>query len=190
VIQPYSLDAWRDFFLALATATAALLGLMFVAMSVRANEIGTSPTLRKRAQISIQGMATVLIVSLLALIPGMGSLLFAVALVLLTLADVSVYVTATGRVMRQVGRQSMGAWIRTAANGIGTVFTIGAAISLSLNRGGGLYLLVPSLLLVLGLWCIAAWHLIVPPELHAIQDSLKGTRLAGKSSKRRVGRDH
>lgn len=163
----YSLDAWRDFFLALATATAALLGLMFVAMSVRANEIGASPPLRKRAQISIQGMATILILALTALIPQMANLWFSVVLLLVVLVNASVYVMATGKVVRQAGGQSRGAWIRTVANGIAGVLAISAAISMSLEAGGGLYLLVPTLLIILALWCIAAWHLIFPPELPA-----------------------
>jgi len=196
VIQAYSLDAWRDFYLALATITGALLGLLFVAMSVRANEIGTNPAFRKRAQISTQGMATILVLSLVALIPRVGTLLFGITVLLVTVVNGIVYVIATGKVVRQVGSQSTGAWIRTMANGVGAVIAISGVVSLWLNKGWGLYLLVPPLLIIIGLWCVAAWHMIVPPEIssarvsaqrHAGADSVRSepvTRLHARRAKR------
>jgi hypothetical protein len=188
VIQAFSLVSWRDFYIALATATAALLGLLFVAMSVRANQIGESPVLRKRARISIQGMATILLLALVALIPGLGNLWFSIAILVMVLVNTSAYVIATGEVVRRVGSQSRGPWIRTVANGISGLFALSTAVSLSLNVGGGLYLLVPGLLIVLSLWCIAAWHLIVPPELGALGASAERELIAGKPRKRVIGR--
>ena len=173
MVQEFSLEAWHEFYTVLATATAALLGLLFVAMSVRADQIGTNPVLRKRALISVQGMATILVLSLVALIPSMNGLIFGAAIFAIVLFNAIGYVTATGKVVRQVGGQSVGPWIRTIANGISAVFAMSGAISLWLNRGGGLYLLAPSLLIILALWCIAAWHLIVPPEALALAEPQK-----------------
>jgi modulator of FtsH protease len=164
-VEPYRLEAWHDFYVALATATAALLGLLFVAITIRSNEIAANPALRKRAQISSQGMATVLILALIALVPGVDDLIFAAAVLLVVLLDGIVYVIATGSVVRRRGGQALGPWVRTVFNGLGAVFAISGAVSLSLRQGEGLYLLVPSYLTILALWCFSAWRLVFPTEL-------------------------
>jgi modulator of FtsH protease len=164
-VDPYGLAAWHDFYAALATATAALLGLLFVAITIRSSQVVANPALRKRAQISTQGMAGVMILALIALVPGIDDLFFAAAVLVVVVLDAIVYVLATGSVVRRRGGQTLGPWIRTVLNGLSGVFAVSGAISISVRAGGGLYLLVPSLLTILALWCFSAWRLVFPTEL-------------------------
>ncbi len=61
---------WHDFFIATAGASAALTGLVFVGVSINLNKILAVPTLPNRALISLLLLLTILIISLLILVPS------------------------------------------------------------------------------------------------------------------------
>ncbi|MEL4320051.1 hypothetical protein WJX64_13630 [Leifsonia sp. YIM 134122] len=65
-----ALDQWSDFNVALAGATAALAGLIIVAMSVNIAEIMKAATLPTRAAAAISTLVLALIASLIGLFPG------------------------------------------------------------------------------------------------------------------------
>jgi lysylphosphatidylglycerol synthetase-like protein (DUF2156 family) len=66
-----TLLGWHDFFLASAGATAALLGLLFVGVSINLSTIAGDerPDLRARAAQAFANLVFVLVVSLLLLVP-------------------------------------------------------------------------------------------------------------------------
>jgi hypothetical protein len=65
-----ALEGWTDFNVAMVGATAALAGLLIVAMSVNIAEIMKSPTLPPRAASSIAALVLAITAGALGLIPG------------------------------------------------------------------------------------------------------------------------
>ena len=63
-------DAWTNFFVAMAGATAALSGLLIVAMSVNIRQLLASPSLPARAGAAISAVAGALVASCLMLVPA------------------------------------------------------------------------------------------------------------------------
>lgn len=61
---------WHDFFIATAGASAALSGLIFVSVSINLSRILAVPSLPSRALISLMLLLTILIYSLLLLVPS------------------------------------------------------------------------------------------------------------------------
>jgi modulator of FtsH protease len=82
---------WGNFFLAAASAAAALTGLLFVAVSLRPREIRESALMAGRARSAFYAFVTVLLVGLLELVPvhltlvGAGQLAVAVSVLALSL---------------------------------------------------------------------------------------------------------
>ena len=70
--------AWKDFFVAMAGATAALSGLLIVAMSVNIRRVLASPSLPPRAAAAISAVAAALVVSCLVLVTGQPRWVFGI----------------------------------------------------------------------------------------------------------------
>ena len=66
----YDPAAWHDFGVALVSASAALLGLVFVVVSLHLGAVVDDPVLRRRAEIMLGLLATTLAASAALLIPG------------------------------------------------------------------------------------------------------------------------
>jgi hypothetical protein len=79
-----SILGWQDFFLAAAGASAALLGLLFVGVSINLSAISADERvdLRARAAQAFTNLVFVLVISLLMLIPDPDPALFAEGLAL------------------------------------------------------------------------------------------------------------
>src|SRR5215210_848044 len=66
----YTASEWGDFFVASAGASAALTGLVFVAVSINIERILRYPGLPERALETVLLLPGVVVVSLLGLVPG------------------------------------------------------------------------------------------------------------------------
>jgi hypothetical protein len=69
-MHAYSTDGWGELFLAGAGASAALAGLLFVAISINLERILQGAGLPGRAGEAIVLLVAVLVVSMLGLVPG------------------------------------------------------------------------------------------------------------------------
>jgi hypothetical protein len=69
-MMPYQSEQWRDFFVEVGSGSAALTGLVVVAMSMHLKIIMADPVVRNRARMILAGLAAVFIRCSLALMGG------------------------------------------------------------------------------------------------------------------------
>ena len=96
----YDPAAWRDFGVALVSASAALLGLVFVVVSIHLRAVVDDPVLRRRAEIMLGLLATTLAASAALVIPGQGREALGIELMPIALAYISLSTLATFRATR------------------------------------------------------------------------------------------
>ena len=95
------MNEWHDFFVSSAGAAAALAGLIFVGISISLSKILNTPSLPNRAFIALTLLLTILVVSLMRLIPhqslhifGLVSLLVSVICwVIVAILDIRIFKT-------------------------------------------------------------------------------------------------
>ncbi|KQO95436.1 hypothetical protein [Leifsonia sp. Leaf264] len=95
-----ALEQWSDFNVALAGATAALAGLIIVAMSVNIAEIMKAATLASRAAAAISTLVLALIASLVGLMPGTALWALGVVLLIGTLIAATFQARATHWILK------------------------------------------------------------------------------------------
>ncbi len=158
----YSTVEWESLFVAEAGASAALAGLLFVAISINLQQILQVPGLPGRAGEAIVLLLLVLVVSTLGLVPGqsptlLGAELLGVGLVAWLIVAVIHLRAVRGRVGPSpgvlVGR------IVLAQTAVAPL--LAAGVSLLLGAGGGLYWLVPGVVLCLVVAVLDAWVLLI-----------------------------
>jgi hypothetical protein len=97
------LDAWVPFFTAAAGASAALVGLIIVAMSVNVETIVGIRSLPARAIATIGALTYVVVTSVFALVPALQPAWFGVVLLLFALPSLGFAIDAAVRVVRDHG---------------------------------------------------------------------------------------
>jgi modulator of FtsH protease len=160
--EAYRPDAWQALFGAVAAASAALTGLLFVALSINLKRIIGTPEHLGRAREVLGQLLSLLLLSIILLIPGQNRLVLGTELVLFgaILAGVSVFLhRQTLKGIRPGRRVRWGA--RVAVWHVGTLAIPIAGASLLLGHYGGLFWLVFTVLIYF-LWSsINAWTLVV-----------------------------
>jgi hypothetical protein len=158
----YDPSEWADLFVATAGASAALAGLVFVAVSINLERILSFRGLPERALETLLFLISVLLISVVALVPGQSHVALGVELLVVSLAiDAIVLRQPTiqvedGEVMRRSWRVAR--WtLRVVAI---APFLIGA-VSVLVEGGGGLYWLVAGIVLAIMASVANAWVLLV-----------------------------
>ncbi len=161
-MHSYDPAGWSSFFVAMISASAALTGLLFVAVSINLERILQSgQVLTARAAETVSILLLVLVSSALALVPqnvrvlGVEILVVAVPFLVITTWVQLAHMRAhpDDPVLWSVSR--MGS---TAA---ATIPATIAGLSLTLHWGGGFYWLVPTALLGIAGTLENAWVLLV-----------------------------
>jgi hypothetical protein len=158
---PYQPQPWHDYFLATAGASAALAGLLFVAVSLHVRYIATSPDHRARSRDSLTGLVIVLVLSLVALVPQ-PTVWFGLELMVI----VAGYIAVVGAF--QLAAIRAGGWhlprsvlMRTGFGYLLAIAGILAGLSITLQTGPGIYVL-GIILVVVSLWSLLnAWVLLM-----------------------------
>ena len=156
----YHLDAWTDFFVGAAGASAALAGLVFVAVSINVDSILKYPGLPERGLTTVLLFVGVLLVSLFGLAPGQSEHAFAIEVLAL-----GVFGTAflSPKAMRSKATEDEPSHVGTALGVVlfATVPLVIAGISLLAEAGGGLYWVLAALVTTIIGAVANAWVLLV-----------------------------
>jgi hypothetical protein len=158
----YSAAGWSDFGAAVATAAAALAGLLFIAVSINLRQILDYPNLPGRAAQTLILLATPLVTAIMLLVPGQPRL----ALGLELLATGLVVGTAQFVIDARAGRsdqETTTTWIisRVTPAVVNCGCLVVAGVTLLAQAGGGLYWLVPSVLAAVIFGLANVWVLLV-----------------------------
>lgn len=101
-------DSWHDFYIAVGSASAALLGLLFVGVSINLSSISLAKRadVRTRADLAFSNLLYLLCVSLIILIPSADADSLAISLTAVALVGL---IRIGLRVVRLIGRKD-GSW--------------------------------------------------------------------------------
>ena len=163
----YSPGEWVNFAIGLATASGALTGLVFVAVSLHAADVLGSAFHRRRAESTFVILLGILTASLLLLLPGQGRT--AVAVEMLLVGAVLAYRTArTWPVLRtSLSREAAMSYM---AGAIAHSLIVLGAIGLLARSGGGLYVIAAALIVALVRALSDIWILFTGIEEAAVTD--------------------
>ena len=161
-MDAYSPGAWQSLFVAEAGASAALAGLLFVAISINLAGILQLPGLPGRGGEALALLVTVLAVSTLGLVPGqppwaLGAELLGVGLVAWALL-LAIHVQALRvRASPRAGARIAGVVVAQA----GILPFPAAGLTLLLQAGGGLYWLAGGIIACFVVAVVDGWVLLV-----------------------------
>lgn len=156
----YEPEAWNDLFVAAAGASAALAGLVFVAVSINLDRIIAGEGLPDRALQALMQLIAVVIASLLVLAPGQSTTALGVELLVVGALVAVGSMVLLGRA--QAADSSRDGWpARRIAIAFGTVPIAAAGASLLAESGGGLYWLFAGIILAIVGAVLNAWVLLV-----------------------------
>jgi len=158
----YQVTSWGALAATIAGAAAALTGLLFVALSLNLRAIVQVPSYSARARETLGGLLSLLILGLLLLIPGQDRILVGIEIAiggsgLAIMGGIQQELT-----IRRLPREQRRNWaIRLVPLRLGIATGTFAGISLALGQFGGLYWLVPTIL-IFTIWSIYnAWSLVI-----------------------------
>jgi hypothetical protein len=152
------LERWDAFATIAGGAAAALTGLLFVAVSIRADYIARSQELRNRAAQTLLLFGTVLVVAVLMAIPGQGYRTLGAELLAAGVATGAGLFLLDRRAKAIRSDQAIAQVLEAVTpNMVTSVLLLAAAIVLVLGLGAGLYVLVAPVLTALVGGVTSAW---------------------------------
>ncbi len=157
----YSPEEWKDLFVASAGASAALTGLVFVAVSINLERILAYPGLPERALQTVLLLLAVVVVSILGLVPGQSRTALGVELLVAGLASAAL----VGLLFRSADRQSGGDRSYLLGHVLlvtpGLLLLIVGSVSVLAGAGGGLYWTLAGIVVAFLGAVVNAWVLLV-----------------------------
>ena len=162
VVTAYRVIEWGDLFVATAGASAALAGLVFVAVSINIERILKFPGLPERGLETVLLLLGVLIVSVVGLIPGQGRTALGVELLVVSLT-VGLVLARLPTIQSTTSGQEPRVWVlgRLAIRLVGTILLMVGSVSILFAAGGGLYWIVAGIVFAVVGAVVNAWVLLV-----------------------------
>lgn len=158
---PAILDAWSGFFSGQLAAGAALLGLIFVGLSLNLTRILAEPNLPRRAEISLILLVMQLVVASIALIPGQGVSLVGAEMLLasgigwLAVTAIAVAILRDARAPEEQPRRNL------VLLQLATLPYLAGALTLTAGWPGGLYIVALAVILSFCKATLDAWVLVI-----------------------------
>jgi modulator of FtsH protease len=161
-VSAYATAGWENFLVAEVGAAAALVGLVFVAVSINLARILAVPRLPERAAETLLFLFSVLAVGSCGLVPGQSLDWLGREVLALAVACWGIVTTVWFRAFLAREKQPWAwYWPRLLMGQLSTLpFLVGGASMLA-RSGGGLYWLVPGVLLAFGSGLFNAWVLLI-----------------------------
>jgi hypothetical protein len=160
-VTAYDASEWTDFFVGAAGAGAALTGLVFVAVSINVERILQFRGLPERALATVLMLLSVVLVSLLGLMPGQTSTALGLELLALSL----VFGGLIFRLSSPRRAEDDRSLAQVASHGLlialGTVPLLVGPVSLLAEAGGGLYWIAAGIVLATSGAVANAWVLLI-----------------------------
>jgi modulator of FtsH protease len=161
-VDGYAPDSWVAAFAAIAGSSAALTGLLFVALSINLDRVIKGPGLIARAVEVLLLLVGVLVIATLLLMPGQGvggaSIEILVIAILMSGLLGYIHIRAPRRAL---GVTTANFILRVVGDHLGPLFLIIGAVTLLIGNGGGLYWVVPALIAAMVAAIIGAWVMLV-----------------------------
>jgi hypothetical protein len=158
-----ALEPWKDFNVAMVGATAALAGLLIVAMSVNISTIMTSATLPARAGASVATLVLAIVACAFGLVPGQPVALYGVE-VLIGGGVAAVFQLHSMRVLATKDRVST-PWGRFAKAAVGVLpllgFLVGGVLVIAGVAPAGLAFVALGSVLAVITSILLAWVVLV-----------------------------
>ena len=156
------MEAWHDFLITVAGASAALVGLLFVGLSINLDQLLEIPHLLLRAAASLLTLTSTLIISCLLLAPDASLAVYGLSILVVSLATWGA-VTYLG--IRAVGRAPDSNRTHQVLALVGlqlaTLPTVMAGVMVWQREEEGLNWLVPAFLIAFGAVMVNSWVLTV-----------------------------
>jgi hypothetical protein len=160
-VTAYDAPQWTDLFVASAGASAALAGLVFVAVSINVDRILKLEGVPERARVTVTLLASVVVVSIISLIPGQDRVALGAELLGLGL----LFTVGIGRLTQQSLPRGPAppSWTvsRLLVSASGTLPFIVAGASLLAETGGGLYWVAAGIVFAIAGGVANAWVLLI-----------------------------
>ena len=157
----FDLEPWHDLFVAEAGASAALAGLLFVAVSINITRILQFPSLPGRAAEALMYLMSVLLVSCFGLVPGQPVGALGIELLVLTLFIGGISARMQMKANRIPGQPRYWRIVRAGFWSAFTLPMLAGGISLLLGAGGGLYWLPVAMTMATVAGVANSWILLV-----------------------------
>jgi hypothetical protein len=151
------MSGWDNFFVAEAGAAAALAGLLFVSVSINLTRILQIPTLPWRAAEALLLLLAVLVVALLALVPGQSARLLGVEITVTGAALWAALSLALARSDRTHSRYLL----RLLSNQLPPIAFVLAGLLIALGHPAGMYWMVPGTFLAFAAGVLDTWVLLI-----------------------------
>jgi hypothetical protein len=157
----YDTAPWGNFFFAEVGASAALVGLLFVAVSINLAKIVAAPALPGRAIEALLVLVLVLFVATFGLVPGQSNTSYGIEVLVTAALTWAATIIVQSRAPREPNEPRMWMASRVLTSQAATLPMIIAGISVLVGRGGGLYWTVVGVITSFSAALIDAWVLLV-----------------------------
>jgi hypothetical protein len=157
-----ALEGWTEFNVAMVGATAALAGLLIVAMSVNIAEIMKTATLPARAAAAIATLVVAIVASALGLVPDQPAWAFGLEITAATLVAGALELHAIRAIAREAG-PTTGERVAKSVVGIVPIaaFLCGSVLLLAGVAGAGLAWLAAGSVLAVAAAILYSWIVLV-----------------------------
>src|SRR5215468_2199417 len=157
----YTPGAWHDFGVGLVGASAALLGLVFVVVSLHLKAVVSDSVVRRRAEISLGLFATALVASAALLIPGQSREALGIELMTIALIYIGLSTWATVLATRSSRGVSRDRLVRYVFGEFSAGLIFIGGLGLVVHALGGAYLVAAGIVLGVLSAMLATWMLFV-----------------------------
>jgi hypothetical protein len=160
-----SLESWHDFYLAVGSASAALLGLLFVGVSISVSSVAAAERLEvtTRANLAFSNLLYLLGLSLVILMPGVEAGTVAISFAVIACLGL-LRILRRLRPFAEPGRRRLPRWDtlrRVAWTVVADLFVLWIAVEIGTTGDGRWLLATPVVVLVLLLGAAdVAWDLL------------------------------